>query len=619
MATLPTRLLEVEFDAGVWTNVTADMVDVGSQRGRNRESGAFETGHFMFTLRNDTRKYDPENTAGPYYGKLRPNRRCRLRATYSAVTYPVWLGYIDRISQVAGGPNDAVAVFDASDFFKLLNRAELPVSAYAAEVTDDGPDLWWPLNEPATATTVLDASGNGRDGTKVGSVTLGAPTLIVRDPGSAAQFVEAATTYIGPGLIPIDSATPWAIEFWFRMPANPAFIQMLLTATTGRIDWGGSNYLALQLNNVSRLLSLDVANSAGTLYSANPPGALNANQTYHVVLTHDSDRKLRVYIDGALAVTGATTAGTFSFTNLFVGSTDTQAAPNATIDEFAVYTGGASTALSAARIAAHNTAGRTPWDDDTPGTRLQRIFELVATTGSYVLDAGEPTLQATDLGGTVLAYAQKVEETTGGLLFVNREGDVVFVGRNSSVTGDYLTSQATLVDDDSGAGVPYRSGDADVDEGVIVTRATVSREGSVAVTFFDAAARDEFGWLDETHDGLLHDSDAYSLSYAQWIVNTHKAPSTRVGTVALELTKDPAAMYPAILALELGDRVTFKRKPQNTGAVFTQDMRVEAITHETGAHYWRTRLQLSPFNLGAGGYPVGVWDVTNWDESVWGI
>jgi hypothetical protein len=287
------------------------------------------------------------------------------------------------------------------------------------------------------------------------------------------------------------------------------------------------------------------------------------------------------------------------------------------IDEVALYT----SALSSARVAAHNSGARTPWTGDLPGARLGRILDLAAVpTADRNIDTGSTVLQSTSLGGSALAYAQKVEETDFGELFVTRDGKVRYISRDNLYTGTYLTSQATLVDDDSGAGVPYlNGGSADVDGSIIVTRSTVSRDGSIAVTYYDAAAKAEFGWLDDTHDGLLHASDAYSLAYAQWIVNTHKAPATRIGALDLALAKDPPTMYPAILALELGDRVTYKRKPQNLGAVISIDMRVQSIAHDTGAGYWRTKLELSPINLAAGGAPVGVWDVSLWDQSVWGI
>lgn len=628
MAVLPTRLLEVEFDAGVWTDVFADVADISTRRGRNRESGAFDTGQLLVTLRNATRKYDPDNAAGPYYGKLRPNRRVRMRATYSAVTYYVFVGYIDKIEQVYGGPNDATAVIQVSDFFKLLNRSELPSSPYDAEVADTAPKLWYKLDEPLGSTSLVNSGtlGSaydapiGQEEFYTGTVQFGQPGLVVHDPGTAIRVTSTnSAVAVVPNNFVLDHTQAWAVEFWARAAAfaDPILLQF------GRFGSAGNESVKI-LWQVSGKIAMVLWNDAGTGYAVESAAAQSLNTTYHFVFRHDSDHTLHVLVNGVDVTTNAGgPSTTFSGTITPAGplralSMVGLAGADTVIDNMAIYTGGTA-ALSTGDAGIHNTAGRVAWNGDTPGTRLQRIAELVSSSGTYTFDAGEPTLQATDLGGTALAYAQKVEETTGGELFVARDGTVTFVGRNSLVTGAYLTSKFTLVDDDSGAGIPYRTVSAYVDEAVLVTRATVSRAGSVAVTYTDTAAVAEFQALDEVHDGLLHASDSYSLAFAQWIVNTHKTPATRVGAIELTLTKDPAAMYPAILALEIGDRVTYKRKPQNTGAVFTQDMRVEAISHDTGGHYWQTRLQLSPFNPAASGYPTGVWDSTNWDQSVWGI
>lgn len=613
MAVLPTVVAEIEFDAGTWTDVSADLVGFGTRRGRNRESGAFQAGTATITLRNDTRQYDPDNSAGAHYGKLRPNRRVRIRATWSATTYPIFQGYIDSIEQRPGGPRANVAVIVATDLFKILNRTELPASAYAAEVAADAPKLWWRLDEPSGSTATFDASGNGHSGTVAGSVTFGAAGLIVRDPGSAAQFAEAANSYVTAKMT-LDQATPFALEFWIALSANPTFIQLVSTGAQGfAFSSAPVNAYTLQINNVTRLMAFDLYNGAGTDYQLNFPTALNAGQKYHVVVTHDSDRVLRGYVDGALAVTGATTSGNFSITDVFLGSPNNQAAPNAALGEFAVYTA-ASTALSTTRIAAHNTAARTPWNGDLPGPRMTRILDLAAVpAGDRTIDTGSTTLQSSSLGGNALDYAQKIEETTDGALFIARDGKVTFVARNSLVTGAYLTSAATLVDAHSGTGIGYRAAGGEVTEAVIVTRATVSRDGSVAITWKDATAAAEFQLIDETHDGLLHNSDAYSLAYAQWIVNSKKNPATRVGAVDVELFEDPAAL----LALELAQRVTWKRKPQNTGATTAIDMRVDGIAHQAVGKEWHTTLQLAPFD--PAGYPVFVWDTTKWDQQVWGF
>lgn len=614
MATLPTRLLEIEFTAGTWTDVTADMVSISTLRGRNRELGTFQTGTGTVTLRNETRKYDPEYAAGPYYGRLRPNRRIRFRATYSAVTYPAIVGYINRIAQTYDGPNGAVTTITFSDLFKILNRVELPASAYAAEVLADTPVLWWRLDEPSGSTTFSDSSGNARTGTPTGTVGAGSSTLLVRDPGAAVAFTEIPSSNVS-GPVALSDAAPWALEFWFRMPANPTVIDWYASFDAGATT---QNFFTLQLNNATRFFSLSLRNTAGTLYTLDLASTVDAGILYHAVITHDTDRFLRMYLNGALAGTAAgATVGSFSWTTARLGSNVGQYSPNAVVDEFAVYSG---TIPSAARIAVHNTVGRTPWRGDAVNTRAGRILDLAkVAAGDRSIDTGSTSLQNTSLGGSALAYLQKLELTELGELFVTRDGKVRLLGRRESQQGTYLTSQATLADAIPAAGeVGYRDVSFDVDEATIIDRATVSRDGSVALTFSDAAAVAEFQVIDATFDGLLHDSDAYSYDYAQWIVNTHRTPTSRVGTVTVALPADPANAYPKILGLELGDRVTLKRRPK-VGAAISYDYRVEAVAHDTGTAYWNTQLQLSPFNLGAGGNPVWIWGTTKWGAQVWGI
>ena len=197
MATLPTRLVEIEFVAGsdMWTDVSADVDNLSTRRGRNRELGAFETGTLNVVLRNETRKYDPENAAGPYYGNLRPNRRIRIRATYNAVTYPVFQGYVDQITQEYQGPNGAQTTISASDLFKILNRVELLSSVYAAEVNADAPIHWWRLGEPGGATLAVDSIGTAHL-TYYGPPTLGVSSLPVREDDTAVQFTASSDQYL---------------------------------------------------------------------------------------------------------------------------------------------------------------------------------------------------------------------------------------------------------------------------------------------------------------------------------------------------------------------------------------------------------------------------------------
>lgn len=596
------RLVEIEFDAGVWTDVTSDVVALTTRRGRNKESGSFETGVMTISLRNDDRTYDPDHSTGPYYGKLRPNRRVRFTANY-IFDFPIFQGYIDRISQVYGGPNDATAEIQVSDLFKLMNRVDLPGSAWAAEVAEDTPTHWWRLGEPSGSTVLVDAGSSPVAGTAVGA-TLGETGAPVRDPDGSASF-DGVDDYLTFGSAGMVTGYPYTIELWLKIPTR---------ATTGNYWFFAQNRSGGTSAPRGWVTGTDLGDPGKVWWDGVQSTArVDDDAWHHVVLKASAAGagNQTLYIDGVSQGTGTPAAPAGN--ELLIGTPDHPAFSALSnhpwpgqIDEIAIYPA----ALSLSRVEAHNDAARTPWDGELSGARLVRIAELAGITDTNI-QSGSTTLQATSLGGSALAYAQKVEETEAGRLFVSADGDLTFISRLNAETGTYLTSQATLVDDDSGAGRPYRSVSAEVDEATIVTRATVSRDGSVAVTYQDDAI-DEFGIIDETHEGLLHDSDSHSESYAQWIVNTHKTPTTRIGMVELALHKDPTNMYPDILGLEIGDRVTYKRKPQNTGAVFSQAMRVEAIEHHVERLTWDTRLQLSPFSLTPG--PLWVLDTVGASE-----
>lgn len=626
MAVLPTREFSIEFTAGVWTDVTADMVSVTTRRGRNRELGAYQTGAGTVTLRNESRKYDPEYAAGPYYGNLRPNRRIRFRATISATTYPIFQGYIDRITQNYDGPNGAYTTIDFSDLFKILNRVELPSGVYPAEVAADAPALWWRLGDASGSTVAVDSSGNNRPGAVLGLPSFGASSLSVRDSDSAVTFPTANDGIQGvyePGTWPF--TTTGTFEFLLYGAASPFGGNILSAATLGPATASGFQIFKLGTN----LLDIYVVNNAGTTFNVQSTIAVFDSTIHHVAVVVTAGSPILVYIDGVNRASAAV-----NFTGTMANTTDPWIAvagyidrppvtsfgvAGMTLDEAALFTG----ALSAGRITAHNSGARAPWNGDTVQGRAARILDLAdVAAGDRTLGTGSTSLQSTSLGGSALAYLQKLEETELGHVFITRDGKVRLIGRQEAEVGAYLTTNGILTDSPPSAGeVPYLEGSPvyDVDEADVIDRATVSRDGSIAVTYSDSAAIAEFQIIDATYDGLLHDSDQYSYDYASWIVNTHKTPITRVGAVTVALPADPTlAVAQKMLAWELVDRVTLRRRPK-TGAAISYDYRVEQISHSTGGAYWNISLQLTPYNLGASGYPVFVWDTTQWDQQVWGI
>ena len=78
-----------------WTDVSQYVRDVSTKRGRSSELDDFTTGNCQVVLDNRTRIFDPEYSAGTYFGKLTPGRPIRIKATPpGGVEAGVFFGFI---------------------------------------------------------------------------------------------------------------------------------------------------------------------------------------------------------------------------------------------------------------------------------------------------------------------------------------------------------------------------------------------------------------------------------------------------------------------------------------------------------------------------------------------
>jgi hypothetical protein len=81
-----------------WTDVSAYVrgeTAITIRRGRQYELNRIEAGTARVALDNRDRRFDPTNTSSPYYPNVVPMRKISIQATYSAVTYDLYTGYIE--------------------------------------------------------------------------------------------------------------------------------------------------------------------------------------------------------------------------------------------------------------------------------------------------------------------------------------------------------------------------------------------------------------------------------------------------------------------------------------------------------------------------------------------
>jgi hypothetical protein len=124
------------------TNILADaasvIVDVSDQidyittnRGRQAEADQFQTGTLSLRIVDQSGSFNPQNPGGPYFGLLSPMRKVQITATYGAVTYPIFSGFITSFSTTT--PQNATDVvyttINAVDAFRLAANAQISTVA----------------------------------------------------------------------------------------------------------------------------------------------------------------------------------------------------------------------------------------------------------------------------------------------------------------------------------------------------------------------------------------------------------------------------------------------------------------------------------------------------------
>jgi hypothetical protein len=108
----------------------AAVRSVTISRGRSHELNRVEAGRANIRLANRTGDFDPTNEASPYAPDIRPMIPVRIQATYSAVTYDLFSGFIEGWPQqwTRGPSGDAWVDVTAVDAFKVLNLAEVTIT-----------------------------------------------------------------------------------------------------------------------------------------------------------------------------------------------------------------------------------------------------------------------------------------------------------------------------------------------------------------------------------------------------------------------------------------------------------------------------------------------------------
>ena len=118
--------------ASVIVDVSNVVDSISTKRGRNAQADQFQTGTLSLRIVDQNGDFNAMNISGPYYQLLTPMRKVQITATYGAVTYPVFSGFITSYSTTTPQSSVGDVVYttiQAVDAMRLAQNAQISTVA----------------------------------------------------------------------------------------------------------------------------------------------------------------------------------------------------------------------------------------------------------------------------------------------------------------------------------------------------------------------------------------------------------------------------------------------------------------------------------------------------------
>jgi hypothetical protein len=168
--------------AGVIVDVSDQVDSITTQRGRNAASDVFQTGTLSLRIVDQDGDFNPQNSAGPYYNLLSPMRKVQITATYDAVTYPIFSGFITGYNTVTprNAGELAYTTITAVDALRLAQNAQISTVTGAAAGNLSGTRITQLLDQISWPNSMRDVDAG--------------LTTMQADPGTARTALAAMQT-----------------------------------------------------------------------------------------------------------------------------------------------------------------------------------------------------------------------------------------------------------------------------------------------------------------------------------------------------------------------------------------------------------------------------------------
>lgn len=622
---LPTGgLFELEFTAGVWTNITADVdqaqAAVSIRVGRSSPFSAPQVAEFSVVLRNNAGNYTPRNAASPWWPNIQPRKR--IRYSYNPGTQRFrFTGYIKSWQPLMVGALPYMAI-TATDRLGQLAKVTLQ-SPLTSEVLFDAPVAVWPLTDGRPDTSAaqqgLDASGTGQPPLAIPPSVQRQEALVFGDAGinategsgvrfapgtaSSGQYLQASPTGASFGAFTfecwVNAGT--ALPAWV-VTGGGSILEEILLAVKRQRDQAFNGQIGIRNTGIPFFRV-----TGGTPTTISGTASIVDGQWHHLAVTRaSSGGNCTLYVDG---VSQGSSMGSPSVTDLDYVTFGVGDNSTARFQGNAAYIALYDTALSPTRVLAHHDAGF-GYAGDTTSARIARYLGIAGlSAGDWNLDTGQATVGGyPQAGKDVLSACQEIAASEGGgaALYVTPDGKVRFVNRRYR---DSRTPKLTLNAVDDFDPSTYQPS---LDDDVLVNQVTVSRstdDGSLtSQTYTDATSVTDFGVSTGPGITTYADSDGDALNLAQWVVSGQSSPTLRFPQIAVDLTLAGHDLYDAVGQLVIGDRIRLTNIPPAAYPLPTLDFFLEGMTETAAVDSYQVVFDVTA----ADNPPRFKWDTSRW-------
>jgi len=184
-----------------------------------------------------------------------------------------------------------------------------------------------------------------------------------------------------------------------------------------------------------------------------------------------------------------------------------------------------------------------------------------------------------------LNYMQKVTETEGGgLLFINKDGDVAF--RNAAQTA----RSSDLVVFGQTSGISYSGIQVVYGAELLYNEVVISNVGGGTATAINEASQGEYGIRNLSITDLLGANDQQSIDLAVKYADIYSEPEYRVERLDVQVHDLEPAEQDEILGLEIGSVCKVEFTPNGIGDPIERFLVVISIKHDVNPEMHITRL-----------------------------